>query len=508
MSRTTRTRRPVLRAVAVAAVLVTAAAGVAAVTRTEPGPPRYITDDQGRALFLHGFNTSGSTKADPDSLPWITEEDVQHEYDTMGTNFVRLLIQWSAVEPEPGEYDEAYLDAVAERVDWYGERGYHVLLDMHQDLYGADVSPDRHSGNGAPAWATRTDGLPVAEQDMWELVYLEPGTMRAFDHFWNTTGDHPELMEHYADAWGRVAERFADDPAVIGYDLMNEPFGGSLQGPAFERGPLAELYRRCTERIRGADTDTWIFVEGQAVGVNWGTPSALPRLDDPRPGEPRIVYAPHAYPLPMDLGRSYTGEGRGQVDTAIALWEENVRVTAERLGAPVVLGEFGLDMSGDGAEAYVAKMLDVTDSMATGRAYWSNDHDGWGPWADEDLTPGPLAEVMDRAYPRAVAGDPLDVGYDPGGTGGGAGGSGGSDSPESPQLTVRFKAVEGVTGPTEVYLPEGEFPDGGEARVAASTGGEAEASVEWDAERRVLAVELASPAPGTEYELRVRPDRP
>ncbi|WP_408639139.1 cellulase family glycosylhydrolase [Nocardiopsis endophytica] len=491
MTPMTRTRRPALRTAAVAAVLVLAAAGVAAATRTEPGPVRYITDEQGRALFLHGFNTSGSAKDDPDSLPWITEEDVQHEYDAMGTNFVRLLIQWSAVEPEPGEYDADYLDAVAERVDWYGERGYHVLLDMHQDLYGAAISPERHSGNGAPDWATHTDGLPVAEQDMWELVYLEPGTMRAFDHFWNTTGDHPELMDRYADAWGAVAERFADDPAVIGYDLMNEPFGGSLQGAAFESGPLAELYRRSTERIRRTDADTWIFVEGQAVGVNWGAPSALPRLDDPRPGRPRIVYAPHVYPLPMDLGRAYTGSGREQVDAAIALWEENVRVTAERLGAPVVLGEFGLDMSGEGAGDYVERMLDVTDGMATGRAYWSNDHDGWGPWADEELTPGPLAEVMDRAYPRAVAGRPVDIAYDP----------------EGPELTVRFTAEEGVTGPTEVYLPEDGFPDGGEAVVTAEGGEQdaVDANGEWDAERRILSAGLASPEAGTEYTLSVRP---
>ncbi|WP_017601184.1 cellulase family glycosylhydrolase [Nocardiopsis lucentensis] len=478
-------RLPAAALVALALLLTTA---VAVITEHDPGPTRYLTDDRGRALFLHGFNTSGSAKSDPERLPWITEEAVQREYDLMGTNFVRLLLQWQALEPEHGVYDETYLDAVAERVDWYSERGYHVLLDMHQDLYGRFTSPERHSGNGAPEWATHTDGLPVEPQEMWELVYLEPGVVRAFDHFWGTTGEHPELMDGYAAAWAHVAARFAGEPAVIGYDLMNEPFGGSLQGPDFESGPLAELYRRCVARIREADQDTWLFVEGQAVGVNWGTPSALPHLADPREGEPRIVYAPHAYPLPMDLGQPYAGESRETVDTSVELWSASVRTTAERLDAPIVLGEFGLNVSGEGATDYVARMLAETEQMAAGRVYWSNDHDGWGPWADEELNPGPLVDVMNRAYPRAVAGDPLEIDHDT----------------DAARLSVRFAVREGVSGPTELYLPETDYPDGFDLSVAAPDGAK-DWTFEWDADRRVLFVDTPSGAPGDEYTLTVVP---
>lgn len=459
---------------------------LAAATREDTGgPTRYITDEQGRALFLHGFNTSGSAKDDPDRLPWITEEDVHAEYDLMGTNFVRLLVQWQALEPERGTYDEEYLDAVAERVDWYADLGYHVLIDMHQDLYGRYTSPSEHSGNGAPEWATRNDGLSVESQEQWEMVYLEPGVMRAFDHFWNTTGEYPGLMDDYAEAWRRLAERFADEPAVLGYDLMNEPFGGSLQGPDFEAGPLAELYRRCMEQIRQVDQDTWIFVEGQAVGVNWAFPSALPHLDDPRGGEPRIVYAPHAYPLPMDLGQAYEDGAREVINASIGAWSDSVRTTAERLEAPIVLGEFGLDMSGPGAEDYVERMLEETEAMSTGRAYWSNDHDGWGPWADEDLTPGPLADVMNRPYPRAVAGQPQEIHHDAG----------------RATLSVRWTERAGVEGPTEVYLPADTFPDGHGLDLRTN----AEWDADWDEDLRVLSVEIHGADPGDEHTLTVTP---
>ncbi|MFE1101297.1 cellulase family glycosylhydrolase [Nocardiopsis alba] len=465
--------------------------GVAALTRHDTDAPvRYLTDDQGRALFLHGLNTSGSAKDDPDRLPWITEEDVQTEYDAMGTNFVRFLIQWQALEPEEGVYDEGYLDEVAERVDWYAERGYHVLLDMHQDLYGRFTNTEQHSGNGAPEWATRTDDLPVRPQEQWELVYLEPGVMRAFDHFWGTAGGDTDLMDAYADAWGHVADRFADEPAVIGYDLMNEPFGGSLQGTDFEAGPLAELYRRSMERIREVDQDTWIFVEGQAVGVNWGLPSALPHLEDPREGEPRVVYAPHMYALPMDLGQPYEGDSKGGIDASVEAWSEHVRLVGERLEAPIVLGEFGLDMSGAGAPEFVERMLEETETMAAGRTYWSNDLDGWGPWEEAEdggLAPGPLAHVMNRAYPRAVAGEPLDWGYDA----------------EAGELTVRYTERDGVSGATELYLPSDVFGEGHEPTV--DLGGDGSWDAEWDEGMRVLRVTVTGAADGDETVLTVTP---
>jgi len=72
----------------------------------------------------------------------------------------------------------------------------------------------------------------VCSSDLWELYYIQPGVMRAFDNFWNTTGQHPELVEHYANAWQAVAERFAGNDTVVAYDLMNGPWGGSQIGKA------------------------------------------------------------------------------------------------------------------------------------------------------------------------------------------------------------------------------------------------------------------------------------
>ncbi|WP_214321571.1 cellulase family glycosylhydrolase [Nonomuraea sediminis] len=426
-------------------------AGVVAWTRDTPGDGvPYVTDSRGRALILRGFNTSSSAKSTPDALPEFTEADLQREYGDMGTNFVRFLIQWRAVEPTPGTYDTKYLDKVAERVGWYAKRGYHVMLDMHQDLWGSGITPEGGAGNGAPGWATHLDGLPVAtDQPTWEMYYLEPGVIRAFDHFWNTTGDHPELMDHYAGAWKAVAARFKDEPAVLGYDLMNEPWGGSVQGAAFESGPLAELYRRCIAQIRSVDDDSWIFLEPQAVGANWGLPSALPHFDDPRPGPPMIGFAPHLYPLPLDLGDDYTAGSKEWTDRTMGWWRDNTLRTARRIGGPVILGEFGLDMTRPGAADLVNRVQDLGLSMS----YWSRDPGAWGPYDDKGK-PTPLVAIYNRAYPRAIGGVPRKISY-------------GDRS-----LTVVFDANE--TGPSEFYLP-----NGGTASEGEST---------WDPSRHILTV--------------------
>ena len=105
----------------------------------KPASTKYITDSQGRALILHGTNSSGNAKHSEGHVPWIQEKDVEQEVVEWGFNFVRFLVFWDGIEPERGVFDEAYLDMVEERVNWYTSRGAYVMLDMHQDVYGLSL---------------------------------------------------------------------------------------------------------------------------------------------------------------------------------------------------------------------------------------------------------------------------------------------------------------------------------------------------------------------------------
>ena len=89
---------------------------------------RFITDEQGRALILHGTNISNTSKVN--RHPWVKREDVIKLSRDWGFNFVRYLIFWSKIEPEPGVYDDVYLNEVAEQMDWFTDAGIHVFSSL------------------------------------------------------------------------------------------------------------------------------------------------------------------------------------------------------------------------------------------------------------------------------------------------------------------------------------------------------------------------------------------
>ena len=452
-----------------------------------PETPQYIHDSQGRALVFHGLNTSNSAKYDPQRLPWITEPDVEREVKNWGFNFVRLLIFWDAIEPQPGQIDTDYLDQVAERVTWYTERGMYVMLDMHQDLYSGVFF-----GDGAPAWAVDTcrrdeNGNiircfepPTEPLDPWWLLYAHPAVMTAFDNFWDYAHS-PMLQDHYFSAWQAVAARFAANPGVIGYDLMNEPSGGSKLRPTqFEPTRLQPFYARLISAIRAVDTDKWLFYEPQALGVSFGLPSALGVLDDPRPGENRLVYIPHFYPVRVHEGGGFDGDLK-----SFKAW---ARARAEELNgqlAPLVIGEFGLPPQ-PGDELFVDYVTVMADLMGGGWTYWDSTPGSWGP-LDENLNENPLAGWLVRVYPRAIAGAPVSFIY----------------NPETRVFELVFDEKAGVTGPTEIYIPAARhFPTGWQLEVVSEGG----YTWEWDDVYEILRLTTTADDGLFRYQVTIRPN--
>jgi len=298
---------------------------------------RFV-DQVGRHVILRGANVG--QKHTP-YLSWHTKRDYQQMRE-WGFNCVRQLIIWAAIEPECGVYNDQYLKGIDERIAWAKEAGLNVMLDMHQDLWGEGVP----GGDGAPRWATLDDGRPHAALGFtWSDAYLVSKKVHAcFDNFWaNKPGpDGVGIQERFALAWRHVAERYANEPAVVGFDILNEPFVGSkvvsalgtmiphlrqfiltepvtgdailerfknisaysamVQAPEpilqeFERDKLAPMFQRVTNRIRQVDKRHVIFIE-PSVDCNLGIRSDLPPvLEENGAPDPLQAYAPHAYDI-------------------------------------------------------------------------------------------------------------------------------------------------------------------------------------------------------------------
>ncbi|MEE2743477.1 MAG: cellulase family glycosylhydrolase, partial [Bdellovibrionota bacterium] len=441
---------------------------------TRPRKIKYIRDQKGRALILRGVNSSNTSKKNKRYLPWITKKAVIQETRDFGFNGVRFLIFWAGIEPERDVYNDKYLDAVAKRVKWYTDNGAYVFLDMHQDIYGYGV----RGGNGAPKWATESGiaskykkanltKLHPALKKMWWLNAANPAVVNAYDNFWRYT-KHKYLQDHYVKAWQRVAKRFKNNPMVIGYDLMNEPHSGDIS-PFFEAKRLKDFYNRVIKGIRKIDKEKYLFIEPRSFGVNFGMPSFLPKIKDPRPGPARIVYAPHIYPLLIHEDIPY-----GAVDRrSVSRWSMNRTMEIKRLGGvPLIAGEIGGNDATHGFKNYLEETFNMLDYMGAGWTWYSNAPNnkvgkGWSI-VTKNLEENPKVNLLVRTYPRAIAGDPKGFTYDM----------------HTGDFQLRFKTKQGVKGPTEIFVPKRHYPKGFDVKVFHET--ESDWEKKWDDKRQIL----------------------
>jgi endoglycosylceramidase len=346
---------------------------------------REFVGPDGRPLLLRGLNVSNNAKFKP-YMPWQTADDIALMRD-WGCNCLRYIIVWAAIEPEPGRYDDNYLEAVRQRLDWARAAGQYVLLDMHQDVYG-----EKYGFCGAPTWAT-VDGGVAFQQDptrFWGASYLQPAVMQAFEGFWRNAPapDGVGVQDHLIRAWVHVAQVLGDHPAVIGYDLLNEPFYGNIltdpdaikavlraqqklprgmqlsdmfsaarkpeaqafvTEPAqlysaidcadpffrkFETGKLMPYYERVIPELLKVTPDKIFFLEPH-IWASGGGHSFLERPKAAGAGV-QIAYAPHYYDPACSPTVPYDGNP-GRAREAFRRMAE----VADRLGGPVFLGEWG-----------------------------------------------------------------------------------------------------------------------------------------------------------------------
>jgi endoglycosylceramidase len=182
---------------------------------------RFV-DATGGEVGFHGLNLVNKNPEENYLGP--ADQDAIKQISSWGFNCIRLGVIWDGLEPKPGQYDEKYLQGIDERIKWAAENNIYVVLDMHQDLYSVLYS------DGAPEWATITEDKPHVTGEIWSQSYfISPAVQTAFDNFWKNASapDGMGIQDHFINAWKHVAERYADQTHVIGYDLMNEPLMGS-----------------------------------------------------------------------------------------------------------------------------------------------------------------------------------------------------------------------------------------------------------------------------------------
>ena len=366
---------------------------------SSPPPPTWhveggaLQTPDGRAAILRGVNLSGTQK----NAPYIddkTPADYARVRQAWGMNGIRFVMTWAAVEPQQGHYDDAYLDEVAERMGWAQDAGLAVVLDMHEDIYGEGFGFD-----GAPAWTCDAANYAAfVPQNPWFLNSVDPHVEACVDHFYTDAA----TRQAFVDMWHHVAERLAGQPAIVGFDVLNEPPWGSYPVFQFEHDRLQPLYSDVIASVREV-APQWVAFLEPGASRNTGLASGLvtPIADD-------VMYAPHSYDSGAESGAGFDPSHRQQIlDNVASLAGE-----AGKLDAGMWIGEYGGVADEPGIVDYMTASYDAAGAAAASTMYWAYDDGDYG-MIDTDGNEKPeLIGVLVRPYPARVAGTPGAYAFD------------------------------------------------------------------------------------------------
>ena len=362
----------------------------------------------------------------------------------LGFDVVRLVLNWSQLEPSAGTYSTTYLNRVAQVVSWARQQGVYVILDMHQDQYSRDIVPAKQGtapsgctpsggSDGAPAWAVQSDGKPGCA--LFGIDELNPAESTSFYNFWHDStvpapqGQAPGtgLQDHYIGALAALARRFENTPAVLGYELMNEPQPGTLSSPPAANGyqassqDLYPFYARAIEALTGVRdgrptcpagaptslTNACAYPQLASVSRQqiFFEPLAYRNLLDfslqmsaPFSSYPNLVYAPHVYTYAFTVEQELLGlpAAPGGYPPNFTFGYQTAESEAQAMHTAVFVTEFGDSAGTD--PTILSNELAAQDSAQIGGTLWA-----WKGLCQSAVRAGARAGSTRATRPRPTA---------------------------------------------------------------------------------------------------------
>lgn len=455
----------------------------------QPGSPlgvrcAQLVDAQGRVIFLRGINarieglfdvTFDDGRTALQDIPTFNSSDAE-SMQTLGFDSIRIPINWSGVEPsESGGFNEAYLLALDQAVEDAASAGLKVLIDFHQDAYSKEIGED-----GAPLWAIQPPPTELLEGplDNLEERRLSAQVIAAFETFFGAENSGAALRQRFVQMAVHVAKRYAEHPAVFGFEIFNEP--------VTDDAGIERLNRDAYAAIRAAAPQKLYIFEPPAVR-NFTDQAKVPAA----PLGQATGYAPHVYTFSFTA----TDEQRlAMTKELLRRSNANARSEADAWQAPLVITEWGIDPRGPLALDYLRWQSELQDEYNASSFFWlwkEQSQDRWGLHDyDPDSNSFSLRPDLVRLFARprlaALAGWPH--------------ASGSHYDADSGQFSVDFSSDPEVLAPHLLAVP----PAAG-AIASASCNGQ---PIEPERLDRVLVALRCGQGQGGQHQLRLQLSSP
>ena len=303
-----------------------------------------IVDGQGREVILRGMGLGG----------WMLQEGYMLGVNKEGTQHsIKSRIADLVGKEDCARFYQLWLenDMTRADVDLLAKSGINsIRLPMHYNLFTPPI--EEEPVKGLNTWLTKgftlTDNLLAwCKANRMYLIldlHASPGGQGKDANISDADPTKPSLWESAANQekaialWRKLAERYASEPWIGGYDLLNEPnwtFEGKDKNGKEDASntPIWDLYKAITKSIRDVDTNHMIIIEGNGWGNNYnGFPGpwdhnmaiSFHKYWNPNTQEAiaRFLALREKHGLPLWLGES--GENNNQwFRDCVALVEKN-----------------------------------------------------------------------------------------------------------------------------------------------------------------------------------------
>ena len=229
---------------------------------------------------------------------YVTREDIALLHRA-GFNAVRVPLHYSLFESDDAEGFKL-LDRL---IVWSRAEHLYVVLDLH----------------AAPGGQT---GANIDDSAGYPWLYQSP-----------------QEQEHLIAIWRRLATHYRAEPAVLGYDLLNEPI------PPFPKltplnSSLEPLYKKVSGEIRKVDAHHILFLGGAQWDGNFSVFG--------KPFDANVAYTFHKY---------WTAPDESVIQQYIGF--------RERYDVPIWMGE-----SGENTDEWIAQFVKALEKNNIGWAFW------------------------------------------------------------------------------------------------------------------------------------------
>lgn len=325
-----------------------------------------IVNANGQPVFLRGISF-GNRVWTNDRIPTLhhSAEDFQR-VRALGMNLVRFYINYQTLEADAKPY--VYLDDgwqwLDDNIAWAKANGVYLILNVHVPQGGF-----QSQGNGWALWQT------------------------------------PELQKRLIAMWTAIAKRYADEPVIFGYDLLNEP------GVPDNKQQWQSLAQQLVNAIRTVDTKHPVIVERvNSINRKWENDKDMNFVKVQ--GE-NIIYTFHSYdPYFYTHQRVFWDEYMKDRDGGV--WPDKkaeharawLEATIDKFLAwgkannvPLYFGEWGLYKAnfdeGRGGMNYIRDMLAVIEERKITNTFHVYHEESFGLYrGDAELDPNNVNKAL------------------------------------------------------------------------------------------------------------------